>query len=360
MSSIYSAIPGRLAKRGRLALATIIETDGSAPQVPGASALFSTRGLIQGTLGGGVLEAEAGRRAAAAIRSGRSSCFRFDLRGAVLEEEEPVCGGEAAVLVDASPAAGLDSFLKMRESLRSRRRGVLAAWVRPGPSGDVEIRRRWIEEGAPDGPAAEGGFPVRAEDVAAALAGNRPALSSPAGGGCEAEGFIFLEPLAPLPRLLVVGAGHVGQAVSRLAAPLGFEITVIDDRAEFASARRFPDADRVIIDTPGRALREFPVGGDTYIVIVTRGHRDDAEALRACVRSEAAYVGLIGSRGKISLMREKFLAEGWASEAEFDRVRAPIGLPIGSRTVEEIAVSIAAELVQVRSLWLAKSRRGGK
>ena len=109
------------------------------------------------------------------------------------------------------------------------------------------------------------------------------------------------------------------------------------------------DKHRLIVDDPGRSLAEYPVGRDTYIVIVTRGHKDDAAALRACVKSPAAYVGMIGSRSKVGIIRGRFLAEGWASEAEFDRVRTPIGLPIGSKTVEEIAVSIAAELVLVRS-----------
>ena len=349
MKSIYSAIAGRLAQEGPFALATIIETGGSTPQVPGASALFSERGLVRGTLGGGLLEAEAERRARAALASGRSALFRFDLRGEGLEDEEPVCGGEASILVDASPASHLDAFLAMLESLRSRRRGVMATRVRPGPSGEVEVRRRWVEEGAGADPAREWGSPLRVEAVDKALSENRPLVLREAAGAPGQGGFDLIEPLAPLPRLVIAGAGHIGQAVSRLAGPLGFEVTVIDDRAEFASRERFPDADRFVIDKPGNALRGLPAGGDTYIIIVTRGHRDDADALRACIRSEAAYIGMIGSRSKVSLVRERFLSEGWASAAEFDRVHTPIGLPIGSRTVEEIAVSIAAELVQVRS-----------
>ena len=222
----------------------------------------------------------------------------------------------------------------MRDSLRSRRRGVLATRVRTRPLGEAEIRRRWAES----------------DDAApTVLPGNRPVVSLSTAGATVDDGFDFLEPLAPLPRLLIAGAGHIGQAVSRLAGGLGFEVTVIDDRADFASPERFPDADRLVVDMPGGALRDLPAGDDTFIVIVTRGHKDDAEALRACIRSRAAYVGMIGSRSKVALVRERFIAEDWATAAEFDRVHTPIGLPIGSRTVEEIAVSIAAELVQVRS-----------
>jgi xanthine dehydrogenase accessory factor len=355
---IYPALAGQLERDGPFALATIIETGGSTPQVPGASALFSERGLTRGTLGGGLLEAEAERRAQAALASRRSALFRFDLRGEGLEDEEPVCGGEASILVDASPAFHLDAFQAMLDSLRARRRGVMVTRVRQSPSGEVGIERRWVEEGAGADAARDWGSPLRVADIDGALSEDRPAVLRAAAGAPERGGFDFLEPLAPLPRLVIAGAGHIGHAVSRLAGPLGFEVMVIDDRAEFASPGRFPDADRFIVDKPGNALRGLPAGGDTYIIIVTRGHRDDADALRACIRSPAAYIGMIGSRSKVSLVREKFLSEGWATAAEFDRVHTPIGLPIGSRTVEEIAVSIAAELVQERSRLRGNPRRG--
>ena len=357
--NIYQAFAGRPERDGPLALAAIIETGGSTPQVPGAAALFSERGLVAGTLGGGPLEAEAERRARSALANGRSVVFGFGLRGEALEGDEPVCGGEAVILIDALPAVHRETFLAMRDSLRSRKRGLLATRVRPGgDAGEVAVHRSWIEEGAGTTAAVPwDGPPLKTPDLAAALRDGLPILSRPdddSGGA----GFDFLEPLAPLPRLLIAGAGHIGQALCRLAVPLGFEVTVIDDRADFASPGRFPDADRLVVDPPGRALGSLPADAGTYIVIVTRGHKDDTSALRACIRSQAAYIGMIGSRGKVALVRERFLVEGWASAAEFDRVHTPIGLPIGSRTVEEIAVSIAAELVQVRSRLSAGPRPG--
>ena len=138
-----------------------------------------------------------------------------------------------------------------------------------------------------------------------------------------------------------------------LGSFLGFAVELIDDRPEFASSGRFPDAARITVGDPARVLAGAAVDGTTYIVLVTRGHRHDAAALRACIRRPAAYIGMIGSRRKVALLREDFLARGWATEAEWDRLHSPIGLPIGSRTVEEIAVSIAAELAAVRA-----SRRG--
>ena len=133
-----------------------------------------------------------------------------------------------------------------------------------------------------------------------------------------------------------------------LGSLLDFEVTVIDDRPEFANRERLPDADTIIVDDIGEAMRAVPISDDTYIVIVTRGHEKDADALRQCINSEAAYVGMIGSARKIKLMREKFLEEGWATSAQWNRIHAPIGVEIQSKTVQEIAVSIAAQLVLAR------------
>jgi len=159
----------------------------------------------------------------------------------------------------------------------------------------------------------------------------------------------FVEPVLPLPRLIVAGAGHIGRAVARLGSLLDFSVTVIDDRAEFANAENVPEADEIVVGGIGGEVGKIENSPDNYFVIVTRGHRKDAEALRAAIGREAAYVGMIGSRNKIGVMRGEFVQNGWATEEQWERVRAPIGLDIGSRTVEEIAVSIAAELVSVRS-----------
>ncbi|HYA49050.1 MAG TPA: XdhC family protein, partial [Burkholderiales bacterium] len=154
----------------------------------------------------------------------------------------------------------------------------------------------------------------------------------------------------------IAGAGHVGKAVAHLGALLDFEVTVVDDRPEFADPTNIPDADVLVVAGIEEALRNVPDSPENYFVIVTRGHRHDAEALRAVVARPAAYVGMIGSRTKVDVMRREFLEKGWATEEEWARVRAPIGLDIRSQTVEEIAVSIAAELVLVRAGQLV---RGG-
>jgi xanthine dehydrogenase accessory factor len=159
---------------------------------------------------------------------------------------------------------------------------------------------------------------------------------------------VFLETIKPLPQLVIAGAGHVGKALAHVGSLLDFEITIIDDRPEYANRENIPDANHLIVEDIGKAMTELEIGSDTYIVIVTRGHSHDADALKPCIGTNAAYVGMIGSSNKVGIMKKRFISEGWSSPQEWSRIHAPIGLPIGSKSVPEIAISIAAQLVNVR------------
>lgn len=348
-TNIYREIFLRLEQRQPLALATIVAAEGATPQVPGASALFSERGLLLGTLGGGMLEADAQEKALPCLKNGQSVLYRFDLRGEDVGAVEPVCGGSAWVLIDGSPADHRKAWRSLEEVLRARRSGLLATQISQRAGEKVEVKRLWFDEGS----APKGGEGERLERLAPELAEARrkkePVFVRDRRVSKDRQASFFLEPLFPLPCLLVVGAGHIGRAVAHQGSRLDFEVTVIDDRPEYASRERFPEAASLVVGEIDRMTRAFPVSSDTYIVIVTRGHSHDAEALRALIRSPAAYIGMIGSRHKVALMRERFLSEGWATAQEWECVHTPIGLKIGSTTVEEIAVSIAAELIQVRS-----------
>ncbi|MCA9248207.1 MAG: XdhC family protein, partial [Planctomycetales bacterium] len=147
---------------------------------------------------------------------------------------------------------------------------------------------------------------------------------------------------------LIVGGGHVGKAVAELAAELEFEVWVVDDREEIVSAARFPRAAKRLFGSIGQILREIEVTPRTYCLIVTRGHNHDEEALLHLADRGAAYVGMIGSRRKVKLIYADLLDTG-VSESALKRVHAPVGLDIGSQTVPEIAISIAAQLIEHRS-----------
>jgi xanthine dehydrogenase accessory factor len=155
-------------------------------------------------------------------------------------------------------------------------------------------------------------------------------------------------PLQPRCRLVIVGGGHVGQAVANLAADLEFDVWVVDDRAEYVSEERFPRAKQRIAGTNEAVLPNLEITPDTYCLIVTRGHSHDEEALFHLADRGARYVGLIGSRRKIKMIFDDLLAEGISPEA-LSHVHAPLGIDIGSQTVPEIAVSICAELVSHRN-----------
>ncbi|HEX5443933.1 MAG TPA: XdhC family protein, partial [Pirellulales bacterium] len=155
-------------------------------------------------------------------------------------------------------------------------------------------------------------------------------------------------PALPRCRLVIVGGGHIGQAVGKLAAEVDFEVWAIDDRAEYVSRERFPRAERLICGPIGSTLQELEVTPDTYAIIVTRGHGHDEEALYHLIDRGARYVGLIGSRRKIKLIFDDLEAEGVSAES-LARVYAPLGIDIGSQTVPEIAISILAELIAHRN-----------
>lgn len=348
-----------LARAGtRAALATVVAADGSTPQVPGASAVITADGLAGGTVGGGVGEARVLALARRAIAAGASRLTALDLAYDPSSESEAICGGRLRVLIDARPERHVPVFMEMMEDVRRRAPGALVTWIgatrgAPGARSaggtnsrelrGADVRRFWLREGAR--PPGQAGPPLAAFDEALRTAARAAAPGFFPGKG----GSLYVEPHAPSPRLIIAGAGHVGRAVAHLGRLLGFEVIVIDDRPEFANAKRFPDAARIVVADPSRALRRQPLGPDAYVVIVTRGHRGDEGALRACIRRKAAYLGMIGSSRKVGLLRDRFRTNRWCSAAEWARVRTPIGLPIGSRTVEEIAVSIAAELVAVRN-----------
>lgn len=350
MRQIYHTLLEQIRSGSRIVLATVVHTAGSTPQKPGSSAIFSEDGLLAGTVGGGMLEEEIRHIAESTLISGISDHFYFNLEGEP-GSEGSICGGEAVVLVDADPAAHVDSLEQMEKSLAGRTGGFLFTGVSHSHDQGRTIRRLWISRnGVNDFPAdADKAFKklVKAHlDQAEKDGFTEVDLSSLTDHAVE---MAYLEHISPLPQLVIAGAGHVGRALTHLGSLLSFEVTVIDDRPEFASAEQVPDADHLMVRHPGAALKEFDPGPDTYIIIATRGHALDGEALKSCIGSGAAYIGMVGSRRKAEQMKKQFLQEGWATEDQWSSIYTPVGLPLGSRTVEEIAISIAAQLVEVRN-----------
>lgn len=164
----------------------------------------------------------------------------------------------------------------------------------------------------------------------------------------EAEGYSYTRLLRPPDRLILLGAGHISQALCRLACELGFSVTVVDERAEFASRNRFPGAHTILCDDFLSAIRALEIKGGDYVAILTRGHRCDADCLRAVLSGPMPrYLGMIGSRKRVTEQLRMLEEEGFPRH-DLEQVHTPIGLEIGALTVPEIAVSIAAQLIQCR------------
>lgn len=336
--AIYDALAARLAAGETCALATIVATRGSTPQRAGAKALFTTAGEIVGTIGGGCLENEARLRALDVLREGVPVLLDVDLTHDYDQDTGLICGGRAEILIER-PGPDQLAFYEFARSLHQAATpaAVVARVDVPGLAGRAIV--------------AEGGD-SQGDEVLAAVA--HEALQARRHGLVEtAGGRVFVDLLLPRPRLWIAGAGHVGRAVARHAAVCEFEVAVVDDRPDLCCADHIPWAAQHLVGDIEDILSSRTYGPDDYVVIVTRGHHHDADALRAVIGSSARYLGLIGSRRKIKLLTAGLVEEGAATASQFNRLFAPIGLDIGAQTVDEIAICIVAELIAVRRGKLA-------
>jgi xanthine dehydrogenase accessory factor len=320
----------------------LVETRGSTPQKAGAAMLVFPDGSQAGTLGGGCVEAEVKRRALARLDDGTPDLLTFQLDSDYGWDDGLICGGRMKMLVDpVRPGDDVGYFRQLADQLIAGR-GCTEAVIVDAESTGGRAGERWIlSETGEVISSRTGGFPP--PSVAANL---RPLADRPR--PYLAGGVSYL-PHLPRCRLVIVGAGHVGQKVAELAAAVDFDVWVIDDRQEYCNPDRFPAAQRLIVAPIDEALGNLQVDRDTYCIIVTRGHNHDEEALFHLAETPARYVGLIGSKRKIKLIFSDLLRDGISREA-LTRVYAPLGFEIGSQTVPEIAISIVAELIAHRNL----------
>ncbi len=292
---LFRSLLGVLQSGRPCALCTVVNTRGSTPQTAGAMLLVYANGDTEGTIGGGCVEAEVRRLALATLLSRSSGVLSFQLDRDSGWDDGLICGGrlEIAVLslTDASQAEPFDEAV--RRIGRQERACVPLLVQHEGKT--VEYRLN----------------------------------------------------IEPTPTLLIAGAGHVGMALAKVSAGLSFRVVVLDDRSDLLNPGRLPPPIETVAGNIEALLRRWPVDANTYVVIVTRGHAHDQRALHAVIDSPAKYLGMIGSRRKIRLIFEDLESLG-VPPARLQRVHAPIGLKIGALTVPEIAVSIAAELIQTR------------
>lgn len=312
-----------LEDEGRCVVATVLESSGSTPRSSGAKMVIHSGGLPLGTIGGGVVEAMAIRRAEQmlALEDGCAEMTPFDMSQSMAANSDMICGGKLIVLLETVVASG-SAAKAYAEVDRLLRRGEAAELITSfSTNGERSIAHRVEKKTGTVVPVSCLEKRSQTED--------------------------FHEIFAPPAPLYIYGAGHVSLFTAQTGVMLGFRTVVLDDRADFASRSRFPTVDElVVLDDFNDCCAE--IGADAFIIIVTRGHIHDKKVLAEALKSPARYIGMIGSKKKRNAIYDALREEGY-SEADIARCHSPIGLTIGAQTPEEIAVSIAAELVAVRA-----------
>jgi len=345
---IIAEIVSALTQGEQAVLATIVGSSGSTP-LPAGAALLLRRGgeTVVGTVGGGSLEASVIDEATQMLGQGSGAL----MRGFELSENAPdgsmICGGNVEVLIEMIPKEDLLLFSKLRDL---RDAGVGCTLLRMVSSGAKTVDRI-VLEGTSERIDAQllqklsRDFGIHPEGFVQDL---RQAHRQEAIKRVPARrGELIIQPIIGLQPLIIFGGGHIAKYLSRIATTAGFSVTVIDDRAEYANAARFPEASRTLAVKFDEAFGHLDVKPSTSIVIVTRGHATDAGVLRRAVCTSARYVGMIGSSKKVISTYAQLKEQG-VPISLLKRVAAPIGLDIGAVSAEEIAVSIVAELIQVR------------
>ncbi|MDB4944150.1 MAG: xanthine dehydrogenase accessory factor [Labilithrix sp.] len=313
----------------RVAVATVVETWGSSPRPRGSQLVVRDDGLFVGSVSGGCVEGKVVEGAIAAMADREHRLLELGVSNDEAWEVGLACGGTVRILVEPVAGAGGKGPLG-RETLAriAQARAARQAIVLLTPL-DGSAVRTWM----PEDPALSGDVATAA---ARALATDDATLAS--------DGAVFVQAINPPLRLVIVGAVHIAEPLARIAAQLGYDVTLVDPREAFARAERWPGL-TVLTDWPDEVLAQAGVDHRTAIVALTHDPKIDDPALVAALKSRAFYVGALGSR-KTHEARLVRLAEQGFDEASLARIHGPVGLRIGARTPGEIALSIAAQMTE--------------
>ena len=343
MRDVVEQIIRSLEMDRELILCQVVETRGSTPQKAGAMMIVDSSGGQIGTLGGGCVENEVKQKALRQLGENHAGLHSFLLDHDYGWADGLICGGKMVIVTQSVRGPEpLAYFREVGHAIEASEGFTETIVVDPESVDGLALGNRFLFDGQGHALAS---WPLRTppDPISSRVlpVDGRPKPKVEAG--------VAYLPSWPRIRLVIVGAGHVGQAVASLAAHADFDVWVVDDRQMYANSERFPSAQRILVGPIEEVLTTLKVTPNTYALIVTRGHGHDQEALYRLAPTPAAYVGLIGSRRKIRLIFEGLRDQGIA-ESDLRRVSAPVGVDIGSQTVIEIGISIVAELIARRNL----------
>jgi xanthine dehydrogenase accessory factor len=323
-----------------IAIITVISTTGSTPGKVGYKMLvWGENKETLGTIGGGLVEAEIIGSAKKMLPTPDNKVVKITL-GKTENDERGICGGSIEFLIETFDKKALPLFEQLTGAIENADKGVLLSIISPGRPPEKSL----LQNAAQISAAAHINLsPETAESIQKLIAKEESAKIS-TGDGTQ----LFIEAVAGPPMVFIFGAGHLAYYIAQYAKSLNFRITVCDDRPEFANKERFPDAD-IIVETFATVLDKIIINKNSYIVIVTKGHKHDEIVLEQAVKTDAKYIGMIGSKRKV-LTIFKHLQEKGVPQETLSKVHSPIGISIGAVTPEEIALSIVCELVKIRRL----------
>ena len=351
MKAVYDEAAELAKENKNFVVATVVHTQGSTPQKPGAALLVRQDGSTVGTLGGGCVEGDIWFAAKEALRERTGPLYkRYYLNEDIAARDGLVCGGTMYFYIE--PVIDAPGFHDLSKEIADAYAGGPSLSTATLVTSDrLEIGARIIvhQDGASEGSLGDAALDAEAIETAKAVM----AMGKTSGIHTAQGDEVFVEGYTAPALLVLIGGGHVNLQVARLAQMMGFRVMVTDDRREFANQERFPMAEAVSVESYGKGVGAFPVTPNTAIVIGTRGHHFDDDATEAAVRTSAGYVGLLGSKRKTIMIYESLLRKG-VPEERLRQVRAPIGLDLGGRTPEEIALSIVSEIIAWRH-----DRQGG-
>lgn len=341
MTNINKSIANLLHQGEDFVLATILSKFGSSPGTAGRKMVVRRDGSIIGTIGGGLVEAKVQQLASQVMDTGQPLVQQFNLTGAEVASMDMICGGQMEVLLEYIDAS--DSVLKETYNLAAsdhiRGKAILVTQFYDATQGVTVNNHYLVKENFDAGT-------LPSEVVSAILKGNL--VKSPQVLRTTTGNYL-LESLAGYCTLFLVGAGHISQQLCPLANMVDFKTVVLDDRPEFANKIRFPSANDIkVISSFEETFTDLELDSNSFIVIVTRGHAHDKTALKQALSTPASYIGMIGSKSKRNAIYQALLKEG-ITQTDLERVYSPIGLAIGADTPAEIAISIMAEIIKVRS-----------